>query len=99
MNAKTGRQYILQSSASAKCIFCVPPPSSTQESTTLQRVVLKRPCASRGGTELSGFTGGNHLVYVIFSKQSLGSSMPVQVSHLNCQRPRSFVKRCSAPGP
>ena len=24
--------------------------------------------------------------------------MPVQVSHLNCQRPRAFVKRCGAPG-
>ena len=49
MNAKTGRQYILQSSASAVCIFCVPPSASTQESTTLQRVVLKRPCEGRPG--------------------------------------------------
>src|SRR5207245_7542197 len=47
MNAKTGRQYILQSSASALCIFCVAPRVSTQESTTLQRVVAKRRSEER----------------------------------------------------
>jgi hypothetical protein len=69
MKAKTGRQYILQSSASALWIFCLSLFPSAQEITTLQRVVTKRPGEGRRAAGSSGVTRANHLVYVIFSKQ------------------------------
>src|SRR5206468_7514101 len=98
MNAKTDRQYILQSSASALCIFCLPPSVSTQESTTLQRVVAKRPCEGRLAAGLFGFIGANYLVYVTSSKREFGSSIPLHVKPLELPAPARLRQRRSVRG-
>src|SRR5919204_5371683 len=65
MNAKTGRQYILHSSARAACAFSSSPSESVHDKTTLHRVVMKRSGRRPLAWDASDFTAADHLICTI----------------------------------